>query len=374
MYRMPPAEIGMPLEEVETPALILDLDAFERNVRKLAQALEGKGVRLRAHSKTHKCAVVGRIQMAHGAVGLCCQKVAEAEAMVHAGIPDVLISNQVVGRRKLLRVAALARQARVAICVDDPAQVAMLEEAAAVFDVRLRTLVEINVGGNRCGVAPGEPALALARRIAASPHLTFAGIQAYQGRAQHIRDFGERRAAIDQAVAWTRETVELLRRDGLACEIVGGAGTGTFAFESASGVFNEIQAGSYVFMDVDYALNLGANGGMVMDFEHSLFVYATVISRPVPERAVADAGLKAFTAEKGMPWVHGMDGVEATGVSDEHVTLALADPGMALPIGSKLKLIPPHCDPAVNLHDWYVGIRNGRVESLWPIAARGPSI
>src|SRR3546814_441778 len=241
------------------------------------------------------------------------------------------------------------------------------------FGVRLDVLVEIDVGAGRCGIAPGEPALELAKRIAASLGLRFGGLQAYQGRAQHIRDYEERRKAIEDAVLLTRRTVDLLAKHGLACDIVGGAGTGTYPFEIAGGVHNELQAGSYIFMDADYGRNLKADGGFFDEFENSLFVHATVMSKPTRDRALLDAGLKAFAVDAGMPVVHDMPEVAYVGASDEHGTLALGGGGdnRSLRVGDKLRLIPGHCDPTVNLHDWYVGIRGDRVEALWPVAARG---
>jgi 3-hydroxy-D-aspartate aldolase len=371
MTTRPPAEVGMPLEAVDTPALLLDLDAFERNVARLAQAVAGTPVRLRPHSKSHKCAVIALRQVAGGAVGVCCQKVSEAEAMVFGGVPDVLVSNQIVGAPKIARLAALAKHARVSVCVDDPGNVSALNDAAVAFGARLPVLVEIDVGNNRCGVEPGEPALALARQIAASPGLRFAGLQAYHGAAQHIRDYPRRKEAVEAAGEKTRRTLELLRRHGLACEVVSGAGTGTYRFEAGSGIWNELQAGSYVFMDADYLKNLKPDGTPGSEFEPSLFVYATVMSRPTKDRAVLDAGLKAVSVDSGMPLVAGMPDVEYLRASDEHGKLSLHDPARALPLGSKVRLLPGHCDPTVNLYDWYVCYRNGRVEALWPITARG---
>ena len=371
MSTRPPADVGMPLEAVDTPALLLDLDAFERNVARLAQAVAGTPVRLRPHSKSHKCPVIALRQMASGAVGVCCQKVSEAEAMVFGGVPDVLVSNQIVGTPKIARLVALAKQARVAVCVDDPGNVMALNEAATSFGVRLPVLVEVNVGADRCGVEPGEPALTLAKQVAASSGLRFGGLQAYHGAAQHIRDYTRRKEAIDAAGEKTRRTVELLRRHGLTCEMVSGAGTGTYRFETGSGIWNELQAGSYVFMDADYMKNLKPDGTPGSEFEHSLFVYATVMSRPTKDRALLDAGLKALSVDSGMPVVAGMPDVEYIRASDEHGKLTLHDPGRALPLGSKVRLIPGHCDPTVNLHDWYVCYRNDRVEALWPITARG---
>ncbi len=371
MSTRPPAEIGMSLEQIDTPALVVDLDAFERNLHLMASNVETCGVRLRPHAKTHKCAVIALRQMALGAVGICCQKVSEAEALVHAGVPDVLVSNEVVGQRKLERLAALAKQAQVAVCVDNPANVDQVNAAAARFDAVIDVLVEINVGANRCGVAPGGAALALAKRIDAAPHLRFVGLQAYHGRAQHMREFQQRRAAIDHACAVTRETVELLRRDGLDCEVVAGAGTGTWALEAESGVYNELQAGSYVFMDADYARNRNADGGRFDEFEHSLFVFATVMSMPEPTRAVVDAGLKSMAFDSGMPEVVGSESVSYTGPSDEHGNLDLSQSNTRWTLGDKIRLVPGHCDPTVNLYDWYVCMRGDRVEALWPIVARG---
>ncbi|MBI4573605.1 MAG: DSD1 family PLP-dependent enzyme [candidate division NC10 bacterium] len=373
MSTRPPAEVGMHLDDVDTPALLLDLDAFERNVAGLAQAVAGigAGLRLRPHAKSHKCPVIALRQMAQGAVGVCCQKVSEAEAMVYGGVPDVLVSNEIVGTAKIARLVALAKQARVTVCADDAGNVATLSEAAATFGVRLPVLVEVNVGSDRCGVEPGEPPLALARQIAASPGLRFAGLQAYYGAAQHIREYAKRKEAIDAAAEKVRRTLDLLHQHELACEVISGAGTGTYTFEAGSGIWNELQAGSYIFMDADYLKNLKADGTPGGDFEPSLFVYATVMSRPTKDRAILDAGLKALSVDVGFPWVVGMQDVEYIRAADEHGRLTLHDPDRTLPLGQKLRLVPGHCDPTVNLHDWYVCYRNNRVEALWPITARG---
>lgn len=368
----PPAEIGMPLTDVDTPALILDLEAFERNLERMARTVAGTPVRLRPHAKSHKCPAIALRQIARGAVGVCCQKVDEAEAMVHGGVGNVLVTNEIVGPKKIAKLAALAKgPAWVGVCADHGENVAALNAAAVAYGVRLPVLVEINVGSDRCGVEPGEPALRLAQQIAAAPGLRFAGLQAYHGAAQHVREFEQRKGAADSAVEKTRRTVELLAQHGLACELVTGAGTGSYLFEGASGVFNELQAGSYIFMDADYARNLDPTGAPGGEFEHSLFVYTTVMSRPVPERAVVDAGLKALSVDSGMPVVADMPDVEYLRAADEHGKLTLHDVSRRLDLGVKLRLIPGHCDPTANLYDWYVGIRSGRVEALWPIAARG---
>lgn len=366
MLQPPPAEPGMREDEVDTPALLLDLDAFEHNLDTMAALLAPTSVKLRAHAKTHKSPVIARMQMARGAIGQCVQKVAEAEALVWGGVPDVMVTNQVVGARKLARLAALAKVARVSICADDPAHVDAIEEAAAAAGVRIPVLVEIDVGAARCGVQPGPPAVALAQRIAASRHLSFGGIQAYHGSAQHIRTPEGRATAIRAASEEARRTVEQLRQQGLDCPVVGGAGTGTFAHELASGVYTELQAGSYALMDADYARNEEAP-----PFRHALFVLATVMSAATPHIAVLDAGHKAMPTDSGYPLVWGREGVRYVGASDEHGKLTVEDPALRPRLGEKLRLVPGHCDPTVDRYDWYVGVRKGRVECLWPVAARG---
>lgn len=371
MPHVPPAAPGMAESEIDTPALLIDLDAFEANLDRMAALLAPTEVKLRAHAKTHKSPVIAHLQMARGAVGQCVQKVAEAEALAWSGVPDILVSNEVVGRAKLARLVALAPLARIAVCADAPAEIPVLESIAEAARTRLSVLVEIDVGAGRCGVAPGEPAVALARQIAASPHLRFMGLQAYQGAAQHIRVHAERKAAIAAAIAHTAETVEQLRRRGLDCPIVTGGGTGSFEFEAASGVYNEVQAGSYCFMDADYTRDLDAAGAPVATFAQSLFVLTTVMSRARAEGAVVDAGHKAVAVDSGLPLVWQRPGVRYVGASDEHGTLAIAPESIAPVLGEKLRLVPGHCDPTVDHFDWYVGVRGGRVECLWPIAARG---
>ncbi len=364
-----PAAIGMPLADVDTPALILDLDAFEGNIARMADAVRGRPVRLRPHAKSHKCAEIALRQIAAGAVGVCCQKVSEAEALVAGGVGDVLIANEVVGEGKLARLAALAGRARLAVCADAAENVAALDVAAARAGVRLEVLVEINVGADRCGVAPGAAALALARSIAACGHLHFAGLQAYQGGAQHLRSVAERRKAIDRTVEMVRTTRALIEHSGIACALVTGAGTGSFPLEMASGAFDELQPGSYIFMDADY--NRNEYDAAWPRFEQSLFVWTTVMSRPAPARAVVDAGLKASSIDSGMPQLWERPGVDYVKASDEHGVLAIAPGAKAPHLGEKLLLVPGHCDPTVNLYDWYVCVRRGVVEALWPVSARG---
>lgn len=358
--------VGTILADVDTPALLLDLDAFESNLAAMSSAVRGAGVRLRPHAKAHKCAAIARRQLAAGAVGVCCQKVSEAEGMVAGGVGNVLISNEVVGWPKLERVAALAKRAEVAVCVDNPANAADLDRAARAAGVRLDVLVEIDVGAKRCGVAPGQPALELARTVAALEHLRFAGLQAYHGAAQHVRSVTDRRAAIERSIGVTRATRDLLEENGLECRVVTGGGTGSFVFELESVVYDEVQPGSYVFMDADYGRN--AWDGFPR-FRQSLYVWTTVMSTPAPDRVIVDAGLKAHSVDSGMPLVADCPGITYGRASDEHGVLTCTDRVPRL--GDKLRLIPGHCDPTVNLHDWLVCVRGGIVEELWPITARG---
>jgi D-serine deaminase-like pyridoxal phosphate-dependent protein len=372
----PPAAVGMALGDVDTPALLIDLDAFERNLRRMAAFVSKAGVKLRAHAKTHKSPIIAARQMELGAVGVCCQKVSEAEIMVEGGISDVLVSNEVVGAGKLDRLAALARRAKVGVCVDDPASVPELEAAAAKAGAALDVLVEIDVGAKRCGIAPGVPAARVAEQVAASQHLRFAGLQAYHGSAQHVREAGARRDHIARAVELVEETLRALRSVGLEAGIIGGGGTGTYEHEAASRVYNELQCGSYIFMDADYARNKRADGGMFDAYEHALFIYASVMSMPGRERAVLDAGLKTFAFDSGMPVPWRLPGAVYHRPSDEHGILDLSNCAVHPGRGDKVLLVPGHCDPTVNLHDWYVGIRGlgmpgARVECLWPVAARG---
>ena len=371
----PPAQPGQSFAEIDTPALILDLDAFERNLVTMAAFAEAAGVRLRPHAKTHKSPEIALRQIAHGAVGQCCQKVGEAEILVAGGVTDVLVTNEIVGAAKLDRLARLAREARIGLCVDHIDGVREASEAAARHDVVLDVLVELDIGSRRCGVAPGEAAVRLAEAVARSNTLRLSGVQAYHGSAQHMRSIDERREAIERAGLLTRNVVERIRQVGLPCEIVSGAGTGTFDLEGRSGIWNELQAGSYIFMDADYARNRNADGTPFQTFEHALFILAGVMSKPVPDRAIVDAGHKTAAIDSGMPTAFRRDGVIYTKPSDEHGVLT-GDP-VALPHrGDRLLLVPGHCDPTVNLHDWYVCVRglhgpDAHVEAVWPVAARG---
>lgn len=375
MPSTPPAQPGQSFAEIDTPALVLDLDAFERNLVAMAAFSEAHGIRLRPHAKTHKSPEIALRQIAHGAVGQCCQKVSEAEILVAGGVGDVLVTNEIASPAKLDRLAILARTAKIGLCVDHIDGVRDAAEAAARHDAVLDVMVEIDVGGRRCGVAPGEGAVRLAEAIARSNTLRFAGIQAYHGAAQHMRSIDERSEAIERAGLAARNTAERLAHAGLECPIISGAGTGTYELEAQSGIWNELQCGSYIFMDADYARNRQADGTPFRSFEHALFILAGVMSKPVPDRAIVDAGHKTASVDSGMPQPFQRDGVIYTKPSDEHGILT-GDP-IALPHrGDRLLLIPGHCDPTVNLHDWYVCVRglhgpDAHVEAVWPVAARG---
>lgn len=369
MTTHPPARIGDAVADVDTPALIVDLAALDRNLAKMAAFASQTGVRLRPHAKTHKCPPIALKQMALGAVGVCCQKVSEAEAMAAGGVADILVSNEIVGDAKVARLAALARQVRVSVLADHPDMVAAYGAAARRVGVELAVLVELYSG--RAGVAPGSAVLDLARRIADEPGLRFGGLQAYQGKAQHIRDFAERREASERWIAAVAETRDLLEENGLPCEQVTGAGTGTHTFEGQSGVFTEIQPGSYAVMDADYGLNRDARGGPFGDFENSLFILSTVMSRNFTDFAVLDAGVKAGNIDQAMPTVWQRPDLTYVSASDEHGSLAVASGANSPALGDKLRLVPGHCDPTINLYDWLVGVRDGVVETIWPVAARG---
>jgi 3-hydroxy-D-aspartate aldolase len=369
----PPATIGMSLESVDTPALLIDLAALDENIRRMATAAASFGVRLRPHAKSHKSPAIALRQIGAGAVGVCCQKVGEAEAMAYGGISDVLISNQVWGATKLARLAALAGQVRIAVCVDDQQNIADISAAAEAYGVDIDVLVEINVVEDafRCGVKAGEPALRLARMVASSPRLRFAGLQAYAGKAQHTREHSQRQAAIAYASELAAETKSLLERDGLECPRITGSGTGTYSLEGSGGVYTELQAGSYVFMDMDYGRNLGEDGGPYRDFEQSLFIYSTVMSRPTEDAGVLDAGIKSSSFDSGPPGVWGLADAETIRGGDEHLIVRMHGGRFPYHLGDKVKLVPGHCDPTVNMYDWYVGVRGDRVEAIWPVSARG---
>lgn len=359
---------GDPISAIETPALIVDLDPFEANLKTMADYARAKNVRLRPHAKTHKCAEIAKRQMALGAVGICCQKVSEAAALINAGVTDVLVSNEVIESQKLARLMALGGKARIGICVDSELGIDRLIAASAHTAAPIDVYVELDVGGKRCGVTTSADGVMLAKRIAASHALRFAGIHAYQGGAQHLRAPAERKAAIDIAAQLSRELVTALKNAGINVPVVTGAGTGTFIHEAASGIYNEIQPGSYIFMDRDYADN--ETDPTAPKFHHSLFVLTQVMSRRA-DFVVVDAGLKAHAIDSGLPVIADRPDLAFDNPSDEHGIIR----GSNLPaLGETLRLIPGHCDPTVNLYDWIIAVRQNHVAEIWAIDARGALI
>jgi len=379
--------IGKPVNDIDTPALVIDLDAMKRNLVRMAEFAKKHNIRWRPHAKLHKSVKLAKMQIKAGAVGVCVQKTAEAEVMVAGGVYNVTISNEVIAPAKLARVAALGKQVaahggQLAIAVDSTEGVLRLAQAmtkaragtgvGTVIDV----FVEIDVGQGRCGVEPGFAAVTLALEIRKHPALRFAGLQAYHGKAQHLRSAQDRRDAIAKAVDAVVHTRQLIEAQGMVVGLVTGAGTGSFVLEASSGAYGELQAGSFLFMDADYAQN--ERDPAQPQFEHALFVKTQVISTH-SGHAVCDAGHKSHAIDSGMPLVHAFDAESELAYfngGDEHGILRPARDGTRLPgLGSVLWLIPGHCDPTVNLHDVMIGVsgglRDGTVRRLYRVDARG---
>ncbi len=368
-----PALPGMDEKDIQTPCLMLDLDALERNIKKMGDYAKAHGMRHRVHGKMHKSVDVAKLQESlGGSVGVCCQKVSEAEVFARGGIKDVLVSNQVRDPAKIDRLARLPKLgARTICCVDMLDNVADLSAAAVRHGTTIECLVEIDCGAGRCGVKTTPEVVAIAKAIAAAPGLKFSGIQAYQGAMQHMDSYADRKAKIDLAVAQVKDAVDALAALGMPCDIVGGGGTGSYYFESNSGVYNELQCGSYAFMDADYGRILDQDGKRIDqgEWENALFILTSVMSHAKPDKAIVDAGLKAQSVDSGLPVVFGRTDVKYVKCSDEHGVVE--DLGGVLKVNDKLKLVPGHCDPTCNVHDWYVGVRGGKVEVVWPVSARG---
>ena len=372
---------GQGTDAIDTPALVIDLDAMDRNIQRMVDFSAKHQIQWRPHAKMHKSAELARLLISAGATGCCVQKTSEAEALAAGGVNDIYISNQVIAPAKLARVAALAqtlatRGGWLTLAVDSALGIERLDQALEHSSARVRVLVEIDVGQGRCGVPPGEAAVALVRDIKGRPRLQFGGLHAYHGGAQHLRGASERRQAIANAVQAVNRTCEALQRAGFQTPLITGAGTGTLVLEAASGVYGELQAGSFLFMDADYALN--ERDPAQPQFEHALFVKTQVISTR-HSHAVCDAGHKCHAVDSGMPRVHTLPGAEPLVFSnggDEHGLLTTVRPAAPLPsVGQALWLIPGHCDPTVNLHDHLIGVRGGLeqgvVERIITIDARG---
>ena len=365
--------IGMQKTELDTPALLIDLDKMEANIQTMADFFTTVNAMLRPHVKTHKTPIISHKQIAAGAIGVTCAKLGEAEAVIHAGVRDVLIANQVVGSHKIARLINLARHSEIMVAVDNPQNVRDISAAAAAKGATVRMLVEVNVGMNRCGVESGKPALELAKQIRQSPNLKFEGLMGYEGHTVAKPDLKEREANVREAMQHLIDAKHYLEKHGVEVSIMSGGGTGTFNITGSIPEMTEVQAGSYIFMDSTYR-NVE---GVGEQFDCSLSVLATVVSRPAPDRVIVDTGLKVLAKEFGIPQPIGITGVEMTGLSEEHGTLKcvgqVSDTDVPLTPGDKIEILPTHCCTTVNLHDRYYGIRNGIVESVWDIAARGKS-
>ena len=360
----------MRVDHIDTPALVVDLDMLERNLAVMANAVATAGLKLRPHAKSHKCIEIAERQIALGAAGICCQKASEAEAMVAGGIADVFISNEVYGRQKAERIAALAEKARIAVCVDAAEQIRQLETAAAAAGVEIGVAVELDVGDGRAGISPGDAAVALAQHIARMPHLRFYGLQAYKSTAQHMADTATRRRLTAETAMSIRQTLDGLERAGIACPVVSGGGTGTFDIEEKLSAVNELQGGTYVFMDANYNDIGSVNEAPFLPFEQSLHVVSTVMSANFGDRAVIDAGVKAVCTAAGYPTVADRPELRFVRADDEHGHVEVPE-GSSVGLGDRLRLVPSNCDPTVNLYDWLVVLRDGVVVALWPVAARG---
>ena len=367
------AWVGRPVDEIPTPALIVELAALERNLARMRDHFAARPHGYRPHGKSHKSPIIGKMQIAHGAIGQCAGKISEAEVLAAGGIEDILITTEVVGVGKIERLMALAAEHRVLQVVDHPRNVEDLARAAAARGLTLDVLVDVDVGQNRTGVPPGRPAVELAQQVARHRSLRLRGIQAYGGHLMHVHGWESRVAAETRAMELARETRDALEGAGFAIEIVSGGGTGTYRIDTGFPWVTECQAGSYIFMDAQYADIGGPDGPVYDDFENALFVLSTVISAPARDRRVIDAGQKILSNDAGpaRPWR--ITGVAYKSGGDEHGILTLTGPSRAIELGDRLYMVPSHCDTTVNLHDRYYAVRDGVVEAVWPVAARGMS-
>ena len=352
--------------EIATPALVIDLDAFERNVARMAAHCREQGISLRPHAKTHKCAEVARRQIAAGGIGQCCAILDEAEHLAGAGIGNILITSPLVSENSVRRLLALNAQSRgLMAVVDNRETVSRLSQATFGAGQTLALLVDIDVGQHRTGIGPGEPAVALAAQVVQSPGLKFAGIQGYAGHIQHIADRAERQACAVEVMDKLRQTRELLAARGLAHGIVSGGGTGSFDIDPAGQVLTELQAGSYIFMDRQYN-EIWPDGA---PFETSLFVLSRVVSTNQPDMVTTDAGQKSFATDADAPLIaYGPEGASYSVFGDEHGRVRLPE-GVKMRAGEAVVCITPHCDPTVNLYGHYVVIRGSEVVDHWATAS-----
>jgi 3-hydroxy-D-aspartate aldolase len=365
----------MTRSEIPTPALLLDLDRLDRNIRKMAAYVKAAGKKLRPHAKTHKCPEIARLQIAAGAVGVCVAKVAEADVMAAAGIRNLLITTEVVGPEKIGRLLkVLERQAETLVVVDNPANVAELGQAVSRAGRVLNVLVDVEVGGRRTGVEPGEPALDLGRLVMSQSALNLRGLQGYAGHCAHVMGFEERRRASRRWMGRLMKTRDLFAKHGLPVEIVSGGSSGTFNIDTELEGLTELQAGSYCVMDLDYRRIGGKAGPANDEFEMALNVLTTVVSLPSEELAIVDAGFKAFSTDKPLvPEPVEWPGVEYSWAGDEHGRLTVTQPERRPPLGERIEFFPPHCDPTINLYDRIYAMRGDKVEAVWEVSGRGRS-
>ncbi len=365
-----PVTPPFPRNTLATPALVIDLAALDRNIAAMAQWAREPGISLRPHSKTHKSGEIARRQIAAGAVGLCCAKLGEAEALAAEGINDILITSPVVSAQAVERLARLNQKIeRLGLVVDHPDNVDRL--AAEIGQGTLDLLVDIDTGSHRTGVTSAEAAVALARRIVATERLRYRGVQFYCGTLQHIASVIDRRAALAERTDYLALILDALRAAGLPAETVTGGGTGSFAIDGELGVLTELQPGSYVFMDREYG-DCEAAGPR---FEPALSIDTRVVSANSPGRATLDAGLKAMATDAGPPKVRAGADLASRYIfmGDEHGMLLTPD-GSSDPVLDQLvTLVPPHCDPTVNLYDVYAVCEGDSVVGFWPVSARGRS-
>jgi D-serine deaminase-like pyridoxal phosphate-dependent protein len=358
--------------DIPTPALVLDLDAFEDNIRKMASHLKARGKAFRPHGKTHKCPEIARALIGAGAVGICAARLSEAEVFADHGIRGLLVTTAVIGTDKIARAMALARRVPdTMFVVDDEQNVRAINDAAR-GGAKIALLIDLYFG--RTGVEPGEPALRLARLIDSLPNVELAGLQSYDGQAAHTTPFTARGARTNGNMAKAAATRKMIEEFDIPCSMVTGGSTGTYRFDSENPAMTELQPGSFIFMDLDYGKIGGADGGAeYRDFKNALSVVTTVVSTP-PGFAIVDGGYKAFSTDRPFtPQPIDLPGVEYGWAGDEHGRLDLSRSQRPVKLGDRIEFIPPHCDPTVNLYDQIYGVRGDRVEAVWPIAARGKS-
>jgi 3-hydroxy-D-aspartate aldolase len=362
------------LRELTTPALVLDLEAFEQNVRAYQHQINLRGLQARPHAKSHKCAEIARRQIAAGAVGVCTASLHEAEALVAQGINNILITSPVIGAGKLDRLMQLLeRGAVVAVVADDPEYTALMAAAAHRSGHVLDVLIDVDLGMGRTGISNIESALQLVDAVCDAKGISYRGIQAYSGRVQHIQEFAERDHVYTGQLRFLSELIAALDKRGLKPATVSGGGTGTLALDCREGILTEHQAGSYIFMDVEYgAVTLRADNADA-EFATSLFLHSTVISKNVPGRVTIDAGLKSFATDGPLPRVSAGAPAETTYsfFGDEHGCLTFPTPTHCLPLGSIVELVTPHCDPTINLHDYLHVVRHDTIVDIWQIVGRG---